>query len=179
MESFADIEIPSVENVLNEQKRLQILRESDNEQKQEEYERKGKLFADAYKTKMINAILDAINDLKKGSNKFSVKLNVNFKEKLTIDGFTIDFHIVHYGGKPIFEVQESSKSLTLNWSKRTPNPLFAGLFKELQTFMLQKGYYLLDLSDPSKSHFCVINLYLGKPTWYDNAKLLWHGYNHI
>lgn len=159
-----NFEIPSVDEVLNEQKIYYV----ENEEKIKEFERKGKLFADAYKARMMDAIKNAINGMKKSSNKYSVQLNVSFGESLAVDESKILFHVVHYGGKPL-----------TSWYKRKSSHLFTGLFKELQKYMLERGYYLLDLSDPSKSHRCTIRLYLGKPTWYDNAEPLWHGYNHV
>ena len=172
--------IPSVREVHWQQRENEIKNEIAREEKRlrqefahQEKERKERIFVEAYKHKMSFAIESAIQELMH-SVKFCTELNLSLKDRLFIDDYYgIDFHVVHYGGKPIFG------PYGLEWKKRTPNALFVGLFKELQTALFEYGYYLLDVSDPSKSHAFVVKLYLGKPVWYDDAPVLWHGLNKI
>jgi hypothetical protein len=140
----------------------------------EAYKYRMRLAIEAYKYRMRLAIESAIQELMNSSVKYSTTLNLSLKERLVAtDYYGIDFHVVHYGGKPIMG------PYGLEWKTRNPNPLFVGLFKELQTALFEYGYYLLDVSDPSKSHAFVVKLYLGKPVGYDNEPVLWHGLNKI
>jgi hypothetical protein len=140
----------------------------------QEKERKERIIVEAYKYRMRLAIESAIQELMNSSVKYSTNLNLSLKERLFVnDYYGIDFHVVHYGGKPIMG------PYGLEWKNRNPNPLFVGLFKELQTALFEYGYYLLDVSDPSKSHAFVVKLYLGKPVGYDDDPVLWHGLNKI
>jgi len=57
--------------------------------------------------------------------------------------------------------------------------MFVNAFKELQLEMLEKGYYLLDISDPFKSKKFVLSFNVEKPPDYDSQPILWHGLNFI
>jgi hypothetical protein len=173
--------LPSVGEVLskqianeNENERVMKQKRLNQELVRREKERRDLILVGAYKTRMREAIQDAIHELMNSRVKFCTQLNLSSKERLVVDDYYgTDFHVVHYGGKPKFGPYGSE------WRNRVPNPLFVGLFKELQILLLEQGYYLLDISDPSKSFAFVVTLYLGKPTWYDNAPVLWHGLNKV
>ena len=156
-------EVPSVEEVIAY--RQEVI---------QEHERKGKLFAKAYSNKMEEAIRTAIQTLMDNPNKFSCTLNLDSSDLLfDNEGHYIFFHVVHYGGTPVIDTNGCC------WTKRQPIPMFVNLFKELQTALLERDYYLLDISDPLKSHSLVIKLYMGKPKWYDDVHVLWHKLNKI
>jgi hypothetical protein len=173
--------VPSVGEVQWQQRQNDIKNETAREEKRlrqefalQEKERKERIIIEAYKYRMRLAIESAILELMNSSVKYCTQLNLSLKERLSIDDYYgIDFHVVHYGGKPIFG------PYGIEWKNRNPNALFVGLFKELQTALFEYGYYLLDVSDPSKSHAFVVKLYLGKPTGYDDVPVLWHGLNKI
>lgn len=155
-----------IHDKIQEEKRLR------KEQLHNDYVRKGKKFAEIYNDFMKQKILDGINVLSESSKQY-VKLNITNKAQFYVGDTSLDFHVVHYGGKPSFEGGKPS------WKKRIPNELFQGLFKENQKLLLSKGYYLLDVSDSSKSFAIIIKLCLGKPSGYDDELPLWHGLNKI
>lgn len=177
--------LPSTEDVRTRQTENQArqienraLAKKAKEEAQLEYERKCMLFAEAYKKLMADKIEEAIKVLMDSPGKFCVSLVLNPKYELVLDDNSkMNFHIVHYGGKPKLKPKCYGY---YDWKTRTTNSFFVGLFKDLQTVLLNnRGYYLLDISDPAKSHSFVVNLYLAKPYWYDDARLLWHGLNKI
>lgn len=135
----------------------------------------GQRFANHYEGIIKNEILIAIKLLMNSSEKNYVTLDLDPKRFLESEGshifdfHRIRFHVVHYGGK----ISEGK------WKNRIPNKFFAGLFKSIQKSLFERGYYLLDISDPSKSHKFIVRLYLEKPSWYDDAPMLWHGLNKI
>jgi hypothetical protein len=84
---------------------------------------------------------------------------------------TYKFHVVHYG--PFKDKKE------YYWMSRYN--IFENLqvyppFRTLQVEMLQRGYYLVDESDPVKSKRMVIRLYKTCPPY---PLYLWHGYGTI
>jgi hypothetical protein len=80
------------------------------------------------------------------------------------------FDDVHYGGGKI------NKSFT----KRFKNPNYHGLFRHVQKCFLDKGYILLDESDPGKGFGMFFILYM-KDHYDMNREVenLWHGYNRL
>lgn len=78
------------------------------------------------------------------------------------------FHTTHYG-----------KRNGDDWSDREANSPFASLFRIIQREMKQKGYYLLDISDPTKGNKLMLILSIGKPDGYDDYPELWHGFNKL
>lgn len=75
----------------------------------------------------------------------------------------IPCHVLHYG------------HIDGYWTKRKPLAVSRG-FLVARQIMLEKGYYLVDESDPSKSFQIFISLYLVPPI---KNKKLWHGLNNI
>lgn len=166
-------EIPTVAEVCNAQTEHKQKKEEEISIKKAFGEQQEQELAELYKKVMIGCIKDAIKTLM-NSGSFCTRLNIdeNFQ---SLHGITTKFHVVHYGGKPIYNTVKQK----WDWYCREKNPMFEGLFKELQTVMLERGYYLLDISDPTKSFGLVIKLYLGKPDWYDESVSLWHGFNKV
>lgn len=177
MDAFAFIEsLPSADELVDIREENSSLDDEKAEQARIEDKRKALLFIECYRRVLMGVIQAAVRELGNSSNKFCTQLELDARKHLFVDNglSSIPFHIVHYGGNLV-----PTSSGQYNWKKRESNPMFAGLFKELQTALLARGYYLLDISDPSKSFNFVIKLYLGKPTWYDEAPTLWHGLNKI
>lgn len=152
-------------------------REARLQQAQQEREQVGKLLAEAYKRRLVSSVERAIQALKQ-SRFSSVRLDLNSHEELEAvlphKIVKTKLHCPHYGGKP-----KLSPSGQVLWKKRDENSLFVGLFKELQTELEAHGYWLLDISDSSKSFDFIVKLYCEKPEWYDSTEPLWHGLNKI
>lgn len=131
----------------------------------------GKLLAEAYKDKVLSAVLKAIHSMQESEcQALTLLLNPKDKLQVVLDNktFETELHCVHYGGKP-----------KTSWYRRFSNPCFVGIFKEIQQKLATKGYWLLDMSDPSKSFSFVVIISCVKPHWYDTTQPLWHGLNQI
>lgn len=167
---------------------LAIIRQANMERKEQEKEAKkarteqereqvGKLLAEAYKERLEDAVKQAIQALERSTHS-CVRLDLNSHEELEAvlphKIVKTKLHCPHYGGKP-----KLSPSGQVLWKKRDENSLFVGLFKELQTELEARGYWLLDISDSSKSFDFIVKLYCEKPEWYDSTEPLWHGLNKI
>jgi hypothetical protein len=103
-----------------------------------------------------------------------VKVYPNQELEIQLDDSTFTsykFHVVHYG--PLRNKEQ------YHWMSRYN--IFETLqvfppFRTLQVEMLQKGYYLMDESDPSRSRRMIIRLYKNRPPY---PLYLWHGYGVI
>lgn len=125
--------------------------------------------ANAYIAYMEKKIIEAIRELKKYPS-VSKKLNIDsFNEDICFEETKIHFHTIHYGG-PYYNGK---------WNLRNIYEDYKNLFRILQAEMFSKGYFLLDLSDNSKSFNPVIVLFVSKPLSYDNHSTLWHYYNKL
>lgn len=133
----------------------------------------GYTFALEYLKKMDDAIAKGIQELNEHSNWSKVLLDLSFNMVLDAGETQTQFHNVHYGGP---RAQLNGKK---SWKNRVLNPLYVGLFKHLQQSLFEDGYYLLDISDSSKSFTPHIMLYRSKPSEYATEEELWHGYNKI
>ena len=176
-------DIPDVSTVLQTQSESVEKNGGKKEQMIKEYEDKGKIYAERYRVYMKNAIFQGIRKLSSAhETRECVNLTVHPHDPLYFDineaNGTIEpnensekstFHCVHYGGKHYGK-----------WTKRTLNPLFVNLFRDLQTELFNsKGYYLIDMSDPLKGNKMIIRLFLGKPQFYEKFEPLWHGFGRI
>lgn len=164
MNLFAFVsELPSVEDIRASQAEKQIT----NKKIDEEF------FARMYDTMMECAIFRAIEELENSPRSHCAVLNLKANEPMIGYFSSTYFNNIHYGGKPV------QGPNGLEWTNRLLEPLFVGRFKKLQTSLLERGYYLLDISDPNKGKNFIIKLYLHKPSWYDQFEPLWHGLNKI
>lgn len=172
---YFPVSFPSVEEVQHFHEYNRKFNEMAHEQRQWNIQKRNDMIiADAYRNRMTRAIEDAVAELINNPEKYCSQLNLSMKESLMANEYYGNyFHIVHYGGKPLIGPYGPE------WTNRIANPLFVSLFKELQMLMMARGYYLLDISDPSKGCSLIVRLYLGKPEWYDNTPMLWHGLNKI
>lgn len=124
-------------------------------------------FLNEYENLLRTKIATAISKMFRDA-KVVESIDVNFREKITINEKAFSINTLHYG----FTVDNQ-------WTKRTPIVMESEMpFRRLQTELLSKGYYLLDESDPAKSHATVINIYALKPYNYGQNRL-WHGKNII
>lgn len=139
----------------------------EEDMKNKEKELFDKKNVDAYNTLMFSKIKNAIEVLKQNPEKKYARLELHSHLSLNEETKT-HFHIVHYGG-----------TKNGSWFNRHINPTYEHVFKNLQRKLFEKGYYLLDISDPSKSFKLNIALYPEKPKWYDTPHILWHNYNKI
>jgi len=125
-------------------------------------------FASCYINTIFLAITNAIHKMKT-SNRKSIILNLTSFQELVVEMNMkipinkIPFHIVHYKGSRI----------NGQWKMRNINLEFSDLFRQVQRIMYKKGYFLLDTSDPSKSHN------LGEPSNYSSMPKCWHDYNKL
>jgi hypothetical protein len=134
---------------------------------------RGEEFVQAYLKQINEEVQKAIKFMER-SGKYCTLVRINPNEKLTIsDGSSKPLHCVHYGGNPDFSKGENS------WTNRIKDDRFVNVFRNVQLSLLNKGYYLLDVSDPSYGKGFILKLFWDKPEWYDTVLGLWHGFNHI
>jgi hypothetical protein len=152
------------------------------EQMIKEHEDKSKIYIERYRNYMKNAISEGIDELSNTYEKHCcINLNINPHYPLYLDNNEAEgivepnensegttFHCVHYGGKQFGR-----------WTNRIQNPLFVNLFRDIQIELYNKGYYLLDMSDPSRNDKMLIRLFLGVPPFYETFEPLWHGLGKI
>lgn len=104
-----------------------------------------------------------------------VRVQPNQELEIQLDDGTFTsykFHVVHYG--PLVRNDEQH-----HWMSRYN--IFDRLqvfppFRTLQVEMLNKGFYLMDESDPTKSKRMIIRLYKNRPLY---PMYLWHTYGVI
>lgn len=68
------------------------------------------------------------------------------------------------------------------WQKRHPLELSVMPFQQLQQIFHDRGWYLIEESDPARSYMIIFALYPKKPfksAYFDVAGKLWHGNNMI
>ena len=126
-----------------------------------------------YEKLLKNEIVKCVNDMIKNENTKSVldiQLKSFLKVKVEDKDKGIPIHVLHYGYN--FNKKWTIRRNVLS-DKNEKMP-----FQKLQDQMLEKGYYLLDESDPSKSFSTHLVLYSVKPHYYGNSDL-WHGLNVI
>lgn len=103
-----------------------------------------------------------------------VKVDPNAELTVTLDDGSerkYKFHSVHYG--PLKNKEKR------HWRSRDNIYDRMGVyppFRVLQVEMLNSGYYLMDISDPSKSKRMIVRLFRDKPKF---PLKLWHGYGVI
>jgi len=78
----------------------------------------------------------------------------------------IPVHYLHYG----------AHGSTRHWCDRRPH-CGPSAFFTVKKEVFARGYYLLDESDPSKSHQIHIRLHCEQPLDYNSRDKLWHGMN--
>lgn len=134
--------------------------------KQQQREIQVKQAAQEYLDALIDLCVSAIETMKtKGHSRSPLYISLGTSYK------GIPGHVLHYGGRG----QEG-----WGWKSRKPLVEVEEMpFITAQKLMYEKGYYLLDESDPSKSFGCYIFLYCQKPADYDTRPPLWHGYNRL
>ena len=125
------------------------------------------MFIQQYMKVMIDAIKYSINHLKWTNKKFT-NLRVDFNSQLAFDeNHSRSFHSIHYG----FINKQS-------WSNRTLYvPPKEMPFRVIQRLMLEKGFYVLDESDGSKSFTPCIRIYVEPPADLKQRQKLWHKMN--
>ena len=134
---------------------------------------RGEEFVQAY-LKRINEEVQKTIKFMDRSGKYCALVRINPNEKLTIsDDSSKQLHCVHYGGNPDFSKGEDS------WTNRIKDDRFVNVFRNVQHSLLNKGYYLLDVSNPSYGKGFILKLFWDKPEWYGKVSGLWHGFNHI
>ena len=145
---------------------VRIQKRADRLFKQQQRELQVKQAAQEYLDALLNECISAIETMKtKGHSRTPVYISLGNRYQ------NIPGHVLHYGGRG----QEG-----WGWKSRKPLAELEEMpFITAQKLMYEKGYYLLDESDPSKSFGCYISLYCQKPTDYDTRPSLWHGYNKL
>lgn len=125
-----------------------------------------------YKDDFMYQIRDAIDDLVLTKEPVRpVRLDVAFLRQKYYEGVNKNYpaHVIHYGAN-----KGSSHWMQRDpdtWTKHGVQPPF----KELQKGLLEKGYFLQDLSDPEESRTIYIVIGIKKV----EGKPLWHGLNII
>ena len=127
----------------------------------------------AYADRFIDAAEAGIQKLIQ-KNKKSIRIfpdlnSFSFTRRSDSKNVIIPFDNVHYGGG-----KDGS------FYRRFKNQNFQGLFRYVQKCFLDKGYILLDESDPGKGFGMFFILYI-KDHYLENCeeKKLWHGYNRL
>lgn len=136
---------------------------------------------DTYMTLMRKKLRGCIGCLNARSDftYANVKVDPNAELIVTLDDGSVrkyKFHSVHYG--PL-RIKHGTAGTQRHWRSRDNIYDRLGVyppFRVLQVEMLNSGYYLMDVSDPSKSKRMIINLYRNKPAF---PLKLWHGYGVI
>ncbi len=118
-------------------------------------------FQDEYYNLLIAKATAAIAKMQE-EQILHVRLDIDFHEKIENDTNSIKLHSLHYG------------KVSRSWSLRIPTKNLP--FRRAQKVLAEKGYYLLDESDPSASFRTRIILFACKPKHY-NTKDLWHKMN--
>ena len=125
----------------------------------------------AFEEYMTDAIKDAIAYL--GSHDtLRAHVRVNFHDRIvfTVPGIEREFTMTMHTG--LYGIQQD-----MDWCCRQSQTRC--VFKELQAELYEKGYVLLDESDPNRSYREFINIYIGIPSHYDKAPIYWHGLNKL
>ncbi|CAH6421002.1 Hypothetical protein KVN_LOCUS98 [uncultured virus] len=119
--------------------------------------------SEAYFNIIIKFCAVGIDKLKNGTNK-SIKISELNGDHI-FNG--IPSHVLHYGH---YKGKNNFTSRKEDFECERP-------FIRAQKILLEKGYYLLDESDPSVGFKMIIKLYCEKPNDLQTRKSLWHGLN--
>lgn len=166
-------DIPSAETVVQEQIYAASAADAANQRRTDADRILSSLIRKAYVDRFIDAASDGIQKLiDKNWKRIRIFPNLNsfsFRRESDSKDVIIHFDNVHYGG-----------GKDLSFYKRFNNPNYHGLFRHVQKCFLDKGYILLDESDPGKGFGMFFILYI-KDHYRENceAKTLWHGYNRL
>ena len=118
-----------------------------------------------YNQKMVQCIKKAISYMEENEKEKSYVI-VDMHGDVTVGDKSRKFHTMHYG----FIGDEWSTRISYVTDSDMP-------FRGLQRALKEKGYYLLDESDPSLSKKTRIMIYAGRPDDYDTRTPLWHKMN--
>lgn len=121
----------------------------------------------AYEFLLREKIMDTIKEMS-DENKIKGRLDINLNGVINVGGKDKYLHNLQYG----FIVKDGK------WGDRKPILMEEDMpFRKLQKELLEKGYYLLDESNPKMSKISKIVIYATKPTSYNSNPVLWHGKN--
>ena len=163
----------SLENIPNSSVVLESIKEKQKQdvtiriQKNIEREKILEQVRNEYIKFLLDTCCDAIKEMTE-NGRFSAILPIDFDKIIIVNTSKYKFHSIHYG----FVDEFWNQRIPFNKNKESP-------FKEVQKQLYEKGYYLLDNSNPSRSFRTVITLFASKPKNYDLTTVLWHGLNKI
>jgi hypothetical protein len=131
----------------------------------------------AYLTEMRRKLGGCIRHLQnRDDHEYAdVKVDPNQLLEVPLDNGTVrnyKFHVVHYGPMNSKAAKRHWRDRDNIWGRMEIHPPF----RTLQVEMLQKGFFLLDESDPSKSFNMRIRLHQNKPA---GPLYLWHSFGVI
>jgi hypothetical protein len=149
-------ELPLLEEVCINQVETQLALQMAKEEKRKEKENIDIFFVQEYIHRIRRAVENAIQEINNRHTRVQYStLNLSLDKKLVVkndhdnSSYEISFYELYNGVNYNFDQYEL-----------TPNPIFADLFKELQTSLAACGYYLSEVSEPTQE--LKINLYVDK-----------------
>ena len=166
-------DLPSAETVAQHQHDAASAADAANERRADAERKLASLIGKVYVDRFIDAANVSIEKLIEKNWKwiriFPDLNSFSFTRESDSRGINIPFDNVHYGGG-----KDGS------FYKRFKNPNCHGLFRHVQKCFLDKGYILLDESDPGKGFGMFFILYM-KDHYDMNREVenLWHGYNRL
>lgn len=165
--------LPCAESVIEDQDKVRQEAAASSELRADHERKLASMIQKAYADRFIDAAEAGIQKLIQKNLK-SIRIfpdlnSFSFIRKSDDKNVIISFDNVHYGG-----------GKNGSFYKRYKNPNFHGLFRYVQKCFLDKGYILLDESDPGKGFGMFFILYI-KDYYHENCevKTLWHGYNRL
>ena len=166
-------DLPSAETVAQEKINAVAAAAAEDERRADADRKHASLIRNAYVDRFIDAASGGIQKLiDKNWKRIRIFPDLNsfsFTRRSDSKNVIIPFDNVHYGG-----------GKNGSFYKRFKNPNCHGLFRHVQKCFLDKGYILLDESDPGKGFGMFFILYM--KDHYDmnrEVEKLWHGYNEL
>lgn len=148
----------------------------EKEEKRRIFEKNLKEASDAYYNNMIVNIKNAIDYMEKQSSAYTcVYVNVpttRLKWGDEVEDKFIPWHWIHYGFPKRNKKGWSSRD-TKFWNQ--DNPM---IFRQLQKLCYDNGYYLYDISDPTRGTRTFFKISVNKELDFEEMNL-WHNFNTI
>ena len=162
-------DLPSAETVAQEQINAAAAADAANQRRTDDDRKLRKAYVDRFIDSAKAGIPKLIQKNKKSIRIFPDLNSFSFTRESDSKDVIIPFDNVHYGGG-----KDGS------FYRRFKNPNCHGLFRHVQKCFLDKGYILLDESDPGKGFGMFFILYM-KDHYRENREVenLWHGYNRL
>lgn len=134
-----------------------------------------RIASNEYTGRLMTECLSAIHKMNADKTRTSIRINLQEIGRMIkqdkINDVPVD--VLHYG----------HRNGRYSWTERTPLDGVENAFQLVQKKLADKGYYLVDESDPEVSKLIVISIYCQRPApthrYFNKPGTLWHGYNVI